>query len=57
MSLTGDNFGVGAGEGLAAVCGYQSGDQGVRVVKPMSSSGDQKASCNVPLPGTNSNFP
>ena len=46
--------GVGASEGLAAVCGYQFGDQGVRVVKPMSSLGDRKASFNVPLPGTNS---
>ena len=51
------DFGVGAGEGRAAVCGHQSGDQGVWVVKPMSSPGDQKASCNVPLPGTNSVFP
>ena len=32
-------FGVGVGEGLAAVCGHQSGGQGMRVVKPVSSLG------------------
>ena len=35
------DFGVGAGEGLAAVCGHQSGAQGMRVVKPVSSLGDR----------------
>ena len=40
MSFTRDDFGVGAGEGLAAVCGHQSGAQGMRVVKPVSSLGD-----------------
>ncbi len=35
------DFGVGAGEGLAAVCGHQSGGQGMRVVKPVSSLGDR----------------
>ena len=34
MSRSHDSFGVGAGEGLAAVRGHQSGDQGVRVVMP-----------------------
>jgi hypothetical protein len=27
-------FGEGAGEGLAAVCGHQSGDEGMRVAMP-----------------------
>ena len=55
MSLTGDNFGVGAGEGRAAVCGHQSGDQGVRVEIPVFSSGDRSHRASiVPLPGTNS---
>ena len=50
-------FGGGAGEGLAAMCGHQSGDQGVWVEKPVSSLGDRKG-CLVkdPLPGTSSNF-
>ena len=47
------DFGVGAGEGLAAVCGHQSGAQGMRVVKPVSSMGDRNGvRRNVPLPGT-----
>ena len=51
------DFGVGAGEGLAAVCGHQSGAQGMRVVKPVSSMGDRNGvRRNVPLPGTNSFF-
>lgn len=29
--------GVGAGEGLAAMCGHQSGVKGATVEKPMSS--------------------
>ena len=50
-----DNFGVGAGEGRAAVCGHQSGDQGVRVEILVFSSGDQSYRASiVPLPGTNS---
>ena len=48
-------FEVGAGEGLAAVCGHQSGDKGMRVVKPVSSMGDRNGvRRNVPLPGINS---
>ena len=35
------DFGVGVGEGLAAVCGHQFGDKGMRVVKPVSSMGDR----------------
>ena len=47
------DFGVGVGEGLAAVCGHQSGAQGMRVVKPVSSMGDRNGvRRNVPLPGT-----
>ena len=34
MSRSHDNFGVGAGEGLAAVCGHQSGAKGMWAVKP-----------------------
>ena len=29
-----DNFGGGAGEGLAAVCGHQSGVKGIRAAMP-----------------------
>ena len=55
--ISGIDFGVGAGEGRAAMCGHQSGDQGVWVEKPVSSLGDRKG-CLVkdPLPGTSSNF-
>lgn len=34
-------FGGGAGEGLAAVRGHQSGDEGIRAVMPAFSLGDQ----------------
>ena len=52
---SGIDFGVGAGEGLAAVRGHQSGDQGVRVEIPVFSSGDRSYRASiVPLPGTNS---
>ena len=34
-------FGVGAGEGLAAVCGHQSGDEGTWAAMPSSSLGDR----------------
>lgn len=51
------DFGGGAGEGLAAVRGYQSGDQGVRVEIPVFSPGDRSYRASiVPLPGTNSFF-
>ena len=55
MPIKAVDFGVGAGEGLAAVRGHQSGDKGMRVVKPVSSMGDRNGvRRNVPLPGTNS---
>ena len=41
MPIKAVDFGVGAGEGLAAVRGHQSGDKGMRVVKPVSSLGDR----------------
>ena len=41
MSFMSDSFGVGAGEGLAAVRGHQSGAQGMRVVKPVFSQGER----------------
>ncbi len=48
-------FGVGAGEGPAAVCGYQSEGQGIRVEMPAFSSGDRNGrAVTLPLPGTNS---
>ena len=37
MSRSHDSFGVGAGEGLAAVRGHQSGDEGMRAEKPVFS--------------------
>ena len=47
------DFGGGADEGLAAVCGHQSGGQGMRVVKPVFSLGDRNGvRRNAPLPGT-----
>ncbi len=36
-----DNFGGGAGEGLAAVCGHQSGVKGIRAAMPVFSPGVQ----------------
>ena len=41
MSRSHDSFGVGAGEGLAAVCGHQSGDEGAWAAMPSSSLGDR----------------
>ena len=41
MSRSHDNLGVGAGEGLAAVCGHQSGGEGTWAAMPSSSPGDQ----------------
>ena len=35
------SFGVGAGEGLAAVGGHQSGDEGAWAAMPASSLGDR----------------
>ena len=32
-----DNFGGGAGEGLVAVCGHQSGGEGIRAAMPVFS--------------------
>ena len=37
-------LGVGAGEGLAAVCGHQSGAKGMRAVKPTFSREIEMAS-------------
>ncbi len=41
MSRSHDSFGVGAGEGLAAVRGHQSGGEGTWAAMPSSSLGDQ----------------
>ena len=41
MSRSHDGFGVGVGEGPAAVCGHQSGAQGMRAVMPAFSPGDR----------------
>ncbi len=50
-------FGGGAGDGLAAVCGYQSGDEGMRVVIPAFSPGDRNNLGSIhPLPGATSAF-
>ena len=38
------DFGGGAGEGLAAVCGHQSGAKGMRAVKPTFSREIEMAS-------------
>ena len=55
--ISGIDFGGGAGEGRAAMCGHQSGDQGVRVEIPAFSPGDRSYRASVaPLPGTSSNF-
>ena len=52
-----DNFGGGAGEGLAAVRGHPSGDEGIRAVKPVFSREIEKISDPmIPLPGTSSVF-
>ena len=46
-------FGGGAGEGLAAVCGHQSGDEGMRVAMPVFSREIETAlTVTFPLPGT-----
>ena len=47
-------FGGCVGEGLAAVCGYQSGAQGMRVAMPAFSPGDRNGRGSHPLPGTSS---
>ena len=41
MSFTRDDFGVGAGEGLAAVRGHQSGGEGAWAAMPAFSLGDR----------------
>jgi len=46
------NFGGGAGEGLAAVRGYQSGAQGMRVAMPaFSREIETVRAVTLPLPG------
>ena len=57
MSRSHDSFGVGAGEGLAAVRGHQSGAKGMLAVKPVFSREIEKISDPmIPLPGTSSVF-
>ena len=52
-----DSFGGGAGEGLAAVRGHQSGAKGMLAVKPVFSREIEKISDPmIPLPGTSSVF-
>ena len=41
MSRSHDSFGVGAGEGLAAVRGHQSGDEGAWAAMSAFSLGDR----------------
>ncbi len=41
MSRSLDSLGVGAGEGLAAMRGYQSEGRGIRAAMPVFSPGDQ----------------
>jgi hypothetical protein len=50
-------LGGGAGEGLAAVCGHQSGAQGMRVEMPAFSREIKTAlTVTFPLPGATSAF-
>ena len=48
------SFGVGVGEGLAAMRGHQSGAEGAAVAMPtFSREIETVSSVNIPLPGTN----
>lgn len=51
--------GVGVGEGLAAVCGYQCGDEGTAVAMPTFSREIKTIGMiryGIPLPGANFAF-
>ena len=49
-------FGVGVGEGLAVMRGYQSGVEGMRVAMPVFSREIETVGSTFPLPGTDSFF-
>ncbi len=56
MSRLFDYFGGGAGEGLAAVCGHQSGVKGCWLRCPYSPGRLKQSDHTIPLPGVSSVF-